>query len=146
VKITETINLLATELRKARSLQGATIAEIGNAVEIPQVVKDGYVNILPRSKSRERVFYIGGTIKQYNVEPELEVHVWQSSVDGPGDACDLAEELAENVQDEINALSPSEIGVLWIESEIDDYDQGYYEGVFYYVVIVAVKMRVEKNY
>lgn len=137
------IDEIEKTLKAAPELSGTKIESYGNKYEIPEDLP--YINIVPRAKRRTRQFVIGAPIL-YNASPEVEVHVWESSVEDLRTAFDACEELTEKVLDVLSNLTAANLGVDHHESEVEQYDGGQYETTYYYEAVIVVKGRKDESY
>ena len=135
------VDQLRDELSRAEQMLRVKVDAYGPVTVIPDDYP--YVNILPRSKRRSRVYYLGITTKEYNTNPEIEIHVFHASTDSLREAFYRCETLAETVQALLAAVPAATFGVDYHESQIETYDQGQYERGFIYraVILWAAKTR-----
>lgn len=124
-------------------LMGVTIKSFGPTWELPEDMP--YINILPRSKERDREFIIGTDI-WYNVNPEIEIHVWEASIENLRTAFEKCEALAEKVLDILADVSVTTLDVNHHESMIETYEDNFYETNFYYMAVIVLKANQDESY
>lgn len=124
-------------------LHGITIKSFGPTWELPEDMP--YINVLPRSKERERKYFLGSDI-HYDVTPEVEIHIWESSIEDLRTAFEKCETLAEKVLDILADVSTTTLGVNHHESMIETYEDNFYELNFYYMAVIVLKANQDESY
>jgi hypothetical protein len=138
------IDALEQELKNSTVTSRVHVESFGPTQVIPERLP--YINIVPRSKGRDRQFFIGGSIKQYDVEPEVELHVWDASMESLSKAFQKANELAEDVLDFLADVTASTLGVDWHESQIEEYNDFPWEQTNYYEVVILFKAKKQETH
>lgn len=138
------IDGIEQELKNRIELNGVKIESYGPKYVIPESVP--YINIVPRSKERDRSFVIGTSTKLYRVHPEVEIHVIQSSMKSLRAAFDKCEDLAEDVLTYLSDISATTLNVDDHQSFIEDYDGDQWEMTFYYLAVIVLRADKDESY
>jgi hypothetical protein len=137
------IDAVDKALKDHPDLSGVTIQSYGSTYQIPEDVP--YINVVPRSKERERQFIIGTNI-QYDVFPEVEIHVWESSMESLREAFNKCEDLAEKVLDILADVERTTLNVNTHESQIESYEDGEWETTLFYMATIVLKTTKDESY
>ena len=141
------IDGLEKQLKDNNEFRNCRIKAYGLSTdELPDPDMVPYINIKPRGKPRDREFFIGTTTKLYVVEPEIELHVWESSINSLREAFEACEELTERVLDFMANISAATLGVDWHEEQIESFEDDRWEQTFYYMAVILFKARLDEDY
>lgn len=135
------IDMVEKYLGEHPAMAGVTVEAFGDTFEIPENIP--YVNILPRSKPRDRIFLIGGD-PVYNVSPEITIEVWEVSAESLRDAFEKCERLAENMLTALANLTATNLGVIVHEEQIEEFMADHWELSFYYMATILMKARMDE--
>jgi hypothetical protein len=138
------IDAIEQELKNSTVTSRVHVESFGPTQVIPDRMP--YINIVPRSKSRERQFFIGTSTKQYDVEPEVEIHVWESSMTDLSKAFEKANTLAEEILDFLADVTAATLGVDWHESQIEEYNDFPWEQTNYYEIVILFKAKKQESH
>jgi len=137
------IDAIEKVLSEHPDLSNVVVRAYGPTYEIPESIP--YVNIIPRAKLRERQYFIGTNIS-YDVKPEVELHIWQASLDNLRTAFGKCEDLAETVLSILAGVSAATLNVHQHESSIESYEDMHYELTYYYAAVIVLKAVKDESY